>query len=1420
MRTKLKEKGKKLLTIAMSCLMLFGMLPGASMQAFAENGGNKLNPTDISSYSFDIVDNAHGGAKIDYKTQGDSGYNDYLNNPSKFNQPVGKDQKESELSLKFNFTYKGKIKAGDTLEIPVSLGDEFAAASFPNTTLRDASGKEIGSYIYNAGKFKINFSKDVEGQSLTATLNSGAVKFSNTKLGTGTNGEKAAIYGKVMNSTIVAGYEKKNKDNQAGPGPLSLDDVKIKSFKIIDVANGNKEIDYRTSDNPQYNEYKDNPSKFTNAICENQSDSRIKLNMSMDYEGNSAIKEGDTLSIPMTYGGDIEKFASKPLFDSTNKQLGIWEYKDGKIQIKFSGDYIKNNQIKKFTASFETGEMKNYSLSQTKTLKLGDRENKTGKLGKDDIVTSFEKHYVKAINVNDTTSNLFKGAIRTTDSVIAWDLMIRSDYKVMNDGKAYFAPYMLEHNGEYSPKALTDIYIEDTFTDCIKAPKLTGNINVFVSGIDDDNKVISDFVSVKMPTSLLTKIEQGNKSREEVKNLLKKGEYCIYDNHDETYTLMMKWWNTNGEGVKFSDLPEVKATGGVGSFLKQKEPAIYGKLADSTITKINKMYDEKSIQNADIWVEGYYPPVKEKEEKTNTATFKSNKVNKDSIAKAVLTPPAGIADAPADPLSVKLIKSDRKTGAALSKGFKFELQNTKDNGTTWTKVDVKPDMLEKGSLDNGQLVPDDKGIVQLKKLTVGKYRFFEKAHPAGYGDVKEDNANPNSTKYPKSANSKVIELNNQGTGAVVAMYNEPNAEKVEIKVNKKWVGPAKDSVTVKLLADGKEVPGKTLTLTKDKNWEGKFTDLDKLNKNGAEIKYDVAEVTIPGYESKKTGDVKSGFTITNKNVEKINIPVKKTWVGKKADKVRVRLLANGTEKAFKDLDEASNWQHTFSNYPKYDDAGKEITYTVKEDKIEGYKSDTEGDVKKGFTITNTNVEKVSIPVEKKWVGKAIDKVEVKLLAGNEVKDTVILSKDNSWKHTFKDLPKYDKDGNKIKYDIEEVKVDGYITGKSGAAETGFTITNTITGKVSVPVTKTWIGKEGTSATVNLLADGKKVDSVVLNKGNNWQHTFANLEKYKDGNEISYIVEEEKLPLYDITMEGNAKDGFILKNTHVPPTKKVFTGGTTTNIDGKAVKPGQELTYSITYKNTKGKEADATITDKLPKYTTFVSVDNDGKYENGIVKWTKKVADGDTWTVSFKVKVAGDVKGEVLRNKAKVNDGENDYDTNEVTNPTPTPPEKKVFKGGTTTKIDGKKVNPGDELTYAVTYKNTTGEERDVTITDKLPKHTTFVSADNDGKNENGTVKWMKKVANGETWTVKFTVKVDKDVNGATLTNTARVNDGVNDSDTNTVKNPTPKTPDKPEPKKPHGPRTGDDSNIMLLFMLLLASGGGLGAATYMRRKRQ
>ncbi|WBB30863.1 GbpC/Spa domain-containing protein [Parvimonas micra] len=272
------------------------------------------------------------------------------------------------------------------------------------------------------------------------------------------------------------------------------------------------------------------------------------------------------------------------------------------------------------------------------------------------------------------------------------------------------------------------------------------------------------------------------------------------------------------------------------------------------------------------------------------------------------------------------------------------------------------------------------------------------------------------------------------------------------------------------------------------------------------------------------------------------------------------------------------------------------------------------------------------------------------------------------------------------------------------------------------------------------------------------------------------------------LEGNNKyeTNETTNPTSTKPKKDVFdSSAPQVSIDKQTVKAGQELLYKVTYKNTTGKEQKVVIKDKIPEYTTYVenSADNGGVYDNGTITWTKeKVAADETFEVTFKVKVKDDVNGETIKNKANVLEGNNEYETNETTNPTSTKPKKDVFDSqDTQVSIDKQTVKAGQELLYKVTYKNTTGKEQKVVIKDKIPEYTTYVenSADNGGVYDNGTITWTKeKVAADETFEVTFKVKVKDDVNGETIKNKANVLEGNNEYETNETTNPTSTKPKK------------------------------------------
>ena len=184
--------------------------------------------------------------------------------------------------------------------------------------------------------------------------------------------------------------------------------------------------------------------------------------------------------------------------------------------------------------------------------------------------------------------------------------------------------------------------------------------------------------------------------------------------------------------------------------------------------------------------------------------------------------------------------------------------------------------------------------------------------------------------------------------------------------------------------------------------------------------------------------------------------------------------------------------------------------------------------------------KIDVGVTKKWVGGEGGEVTVRLLAdGADTGRELKLNAGNGWKGTFDDLRKY-KAGtaDEIAYTVKEDPVANYDGSVDGDAASGFTITNTNTETVKVPVEKKWVGPAGSEVTVRLLADGADTGrELKLNAGNGWKGSFDGLPKYNaDGSEIAYTVTEAEVSgvdgsKYGTAVAGDAASGFTITNTN-------------------------------------------------------------------------------------------------------------------------------------------------------------------------------------------------------------------------------------------------------------------------------------------------
>ena len=577
-------------------------------------------------------------------------------------------------------------------------------------------------------------------------------------------------------------------------------------------------------------------------------------------------------------------------------------------------------------------------------------------------------------------------------------------------------------------------------------------------------------------------------------------------------------------------------------------------------------------------------------------------------------------------------------------------------------------------------------------------------------------------------------------------------------------------------------------------------------------------LTISGNMAPLGGGIGANGGVVIGKSENIDIPIKKVWENPRIphpDEVKVNLKNGDTVIDSITLSESNGWKGSFKGLPKYSESGSVIDYAVAEVPVEGYSPKVTGDAERGFTVTNTSTAKVSVPVEKKWVGPAAEKATVRLLAdGKDTGESAELSKSNSWKHSFEGLPKYSKSGSVIDYAVAEVPVEGYSSKVTGDAERGFTVTNTVkTGELDV--SKTVVAREG------LAVDADKIfkfvveatDAAGRNKvsGTYGDATFEDGKatlKLKDGQTAritglpagtAYTVTERAADGYKAAVngaEGSRADGSIsadqvasaaFTNTFdpapatasVPELTKVLAGGR---------KPGLqegEFTFELSLTDGAG--------NVLEGYPIEAKNDKDGKVSFGELSFTNlgtyhatvtEKASGDVlieddahaYTFDIAVTQTGaGLKAEIFNERGKKTF------TNTFTPHDNTKTVTKADASGAKVNVDGRLVGVGDTLTYTIGWANNSVDDRgaaqaaDVTVTDVLPKGVNYVEGSADGAAYDAatrTLTWsLGEQAAGATGTLSFDVKVSAEAAVVDdISNTATVKVGENESQTNTTHN--------------------------------------------------
>ncbi len=422
-----------------------------------------------------------------------------------------------------------------------------------------------------------------------------------------------------------------------------------------------------------------------------------------------------------------------------------------------------------------------------------------------------------------------------------------------------------------------------------------------------------------------------------------------------------------------------------------------------------------------------------------------------------------------------------------------------------------------------------------------------------------------------------------GYTSAVDGYNVTNTHTpavTNLTVTKTWAdgnnqdGKRPASITVQLKANG--VPyGEPVVLNEENGWAYTWNGM-AVNANGQKIAYTVEEVEVPGYTT--TYD---GLKITNTHVPETyeQVSVTKVWDdaddhdGKRPESIKVTLKKNGADYETVELNAGNNWSYSWSKLPVYEN-GQKITYAVEEAQVRGYNEPVvTGSAAEGFTVTNTrDIELTSIDVTKVWDdnenqdGKRPASITVTLYANGEATDkTLTLNEENNWSGTFADLVVY-SNRVAVTYTVVETAVTGYETTESWNEDgTAVTITNTHTPEVIEVLTATKVWEDGNdqdgqrpaSITINLLADGVKIDSKTVTADDGWKASFVNLPKYADGKEIVYTVTEEAVSGYTTTV-----DGLTITNTHTPATTSVSVSKVWDDSDNQDGKRPEVITVTL------------------------------------------------------------------------------------------------------------------------------------------------------------------------------------------------------------------------------------------------------------------
>ena len=474
------------------------------------------------------------------------------------------------------------------------------------------------------------------------------------------------------------------------------------------------------------------------------------------------------------------------------------------------------------------------------------------------------------------------------------------------------------------------------------------------------------------------------------------------------------------------------------------------------------------------------------------------------------------------------------------------------------------------------------------------------------------------------------------TVTAVAFANKFEMGTVDLAVATKWVdgsnaeGTRPDDATYRsslhlFLPDGTElVATPTVTDNQDNTFIVSYFGLPKYASDGTAIAYYVTQDTATSYKAPAysgEGHAPDGGTITNTLADPATVDVSGTKVWDdfsnvaKARPASVTLtLANDGTAAATGYEPVwtnttgNTWTWTYTGLPKFDEAGKQLMWTVTEAQVSGYDAPSYGMGKtsagNGDAITNRLTDRhdtVTFSATIVWddfsdvdgVRPTADQIKASLTltangATSSAVPTVVDNGDNTFTVTYTRLPTYNADGSTISYALAQSKVADYdaptFSGGGANVPDGGTIVDSLSNRhddATLSFTTVWyddsdaLGKRPAVADypsmiglympagIQLAAAGDGVTTQaasgtlvsatpkVQDNGNGtWTTTYANLPMYaSDGTTIAYYVTQQTASGYEApgySNGTNALDRGTVTNTIIT-VENPTTGGDGTDL---------------------------------------------------------------------------------------------------------------------------------------------------------------------------------------------------------------------------------------------------------------------------------